>query len=165
MAQTYQGNETFKIIGRYMKGTELVGYQLVSSNGEQVKMSKKSVEDLINKGLIPECRLAKYEGKIYVRGVRASELPVMNINTGIIKDGKLEVIQTYRITHRIIQGGKVIGYQIQDNQGNVHNVTQDKAWQLASKKMLINAAAGFIGKTKVIKGTEIELRRLPYILQ
>ncbi len=154
----------YRLAGRYLEGNEIVGYHLISSNGESLRCKKSDVEKLAERGLIDNCRLIEYNGVNYIKGVgiRISELPVMNLRTSMMDCAEGSRPQL-TITKRIVNGNNVEGYVVVDQMGKSYRLSKEKVWQLARQKLISNAMAQLCGKQKILRGIGIELRNLPTI--
>lgn len=79
----------FSIIGRYMRGTEVIAYRLIDNNtGEQKRYSKEQVYCLVGAERVTNCSYRFYKEKVLLEdvGVSLSELPVLDIEKGKLKN-------------------------------------------------------------------------------
>ncbi len=168
MALMQTTKKMYKIVGRYMDGVQVIGYQLMDSNGNSIRAKKSDVERLADEGFVENCRVIEYNGVNYIKGVgiRISELPVMNLRTGEIKNsqaGDTDSIAKLVITTRLMRGNSVVGYMVKDASGKQYRLSKEKVWQLAREKAISNAMAQVSGQQKILRGVGIELRDLPAI--
>lgn len=81
----------FDVVGRYMNGTEVVGYQLQNMDTHEQKMyTRDQVYFLAGKGVLRNCSGRLYQDKVILEGVGISltELPALNINKGVIRNSE-----------------------------------------------------------------------------
>lgn len=154
----------YKLTGRYMEGTQIIGFHILSSSGESIKCKKADVEKLAERGIIDNCRLIEFNGVNYIKGVgiRISELPVMNLRSGeSINDTTGR--ECLSVTKRIMSGNNVEGYVVVDTNNKQYRLSKEKVWQLARQKLISNVTAQLNGKQKILRGVGIELRELPTV--
>lgn len=176
-------NEKYVVTGRYMKGTEVVGYHLVSNlTNEQKKVSREQFIYLLGKGLIANCTGQLYSDQVIIRGtngVNIGALPIYDENkknirnsTGITnvipKDGKMsDIMNQLTITARLMNGRENIGFELKNYGGSIARYTREQVLNLAEKRLITNATVQNLNdkgvNKKILRGAGVELRNLPKI--
>lgn len=141
---------TFNVVGRYMDGSKVVGYQLTGKDGSQLQVNVERVIFMIGRGEVENMRIQYANGEVVPRGkgVNLQKLPVFDINkkqfrhqTGTQQNQKTQYDQIgqQRIIARIMKDSKVEGYVVQDFSGQIKKLPKQEVIQLASNKILSNA--------------------------
>lgn len=152
---------SYKLIGRYMEGIKIIGYQVQSDSGEISKIKKETMEKLAEQGAISNCRIIRDNGKVYVRGVgvRICELPAVNVTGN--SDAANGTNSTIEIISRILDKDEVVGYLVEDSTGRKYRISKEKAWTLSMEGKISNTTAKVSGSNKLISGNGIKLKNLP----
>ena len=135
-------SKVLRLVGRYMHGVDLVGYQITDLNGLSMQVSKAEAEQLALDGFIVNCTLIELEHKRYIKGVgiRISELPVLNTRTGEIKNSQIDgakTVASLTIVARLKQGQSVVGYIVKDTAGKQYRLSNEKVWELCRNKKIL----------------------------
>ena len=175
--------EKHKVTGRYMHGTTVSGYHIVSNkDNKQRKVTREQFIFLLGRGDIANCRGQLYGNQVIIRGtggVNIEDLPVFDERTGVIrgsenvsnvrpKDGDMtKVLGQLIITARLMNGRNNIGFEIRNHGGKVARLPRNKVIELASQKMIANAVVQNLTKDgvtkKLLRGAGMSLRDLPAI--
>lgn len=157
---------TYCIIGRYMDGVRVIGYEMESVDGQRDRMTKRQVEELaLNKQVI-NCTAQKYinpktnEETIVLKGVgcKLSSLPYISLNKN-----KGKVDKRGLIIERIVDGKNTLGYVVELHSGEVKNITREQTMMLARKGSLKNARAQMSRGELLLRGVKCDLAKLPVI--
>lgn len=169
---------TFNVTGRYMNGSEVVGYQLVDTEGNQLYVNKDRAIFMIGRGEISNMRIQYSEGQVVPRGdgVNLNKLPRFDVtkqqfggnqasrnlaktngNNNYRAMGQLEIIK------RIMKGKTVEGYVVRDFSGAEKKIPRSKVIELASNGIISNAT---VSKYNPYKGMTLEeAKRMPRFKQ
>ena len=118
---------TYRVVGRYMDGKEILGYHFIGSDNSDIQLNKERTIYMIGKGLIENMRIQTVNGEIIIRGkgINLNKLPVYDEgkneyrNTGASRvaasssvHGKNTSIRNnmaqYKVTKRIMQKNNCI---------------------------------------------------------
>lgn len=179
----------YRVVGRYMTGSAVVGYHLVGSDGSQVKASKERVIYMIGKGLVENMRVQSLDTEIILRGkgVNLNTLPIYDLNKDAFRDGvkSQEVANTnvkpkrdsgvnpmgqMEIIKRIMYKTNCLGYILKDRSGKEMKLSRDKIIDLGVQRLLSNATVqkytdNNTGETKLIlRGVGCDLTELPSLI-
>ena len=142
-------NYRYNLIGRYMDGTSVVGYELEDKKtGKTTRVTREQCAFLVGKGIIEGVGARCYKDELIIEATdgyrKLSELPKMDIKTGNIKfkDGapqgnrRIAVnFDTARLVARVNGGGFVVqtatGYRVVD---------RDTMSNLLENEKIINAS-------------------------
>lgn len=137
--------KTYNVVGRYMTGSEVNGYHLLASDGEQLCVTKDIAVYMISKGLVENLR-AQYNGNsVIVRGngVNLMKLPVYDEKTQSLRgtkgESKVKKLGTMEITKTIQDRGKTIGFELRDSNGKTLKLPVGKVKELAKDGLVSNA--------------------------
>lgn len=157
----------YRIVGRYMKGVEVLGYHLVDRVGRDGFAKKEAVYELALDNNISNCKAQLYNGVIVLKGVgcKLSELPVMDVDTKRIRGRGVENtrVRLYRISGRIFKGKQVIGYRITDINRNESDIRKSDAILLAKSGSIENARVQMNNGKEILRGVNCDLAQLPLI--
>ena len=154
----------YNIIGRYMDGVRVVGYELESTDGERLRLPKKVVEELaLNKQII-NCTAQKYtnpntgELTVVLKGVdcKLSSLPYVSM-----KKSKKKIDKRGVIVERLVEGKNTVGYVVQLHNGERKSFRREQIMELARKGSLKNARAQMFKGQLLLRGVDCELAKLP----
>lgn len=168
----------YSVVGRYMTGPEVTGYQLISDTStESKKYSKEALAFLIGKGAVVNCDAQIYNGNIVLRGVgiQINTLPIVSDKDGKISNaeklGKPKRNETTddtlsksmiigRVEKELADGRRVIGYVIMNAGGVKRVINKDELINLTQSNRIGNARVqNYNGKT-LLRGIGIDLRNL-----
>lgn len=173
---------TYKVAGRYMSGSSVVGYHLVGSDGIQIRVNKERLIYLIGKGLVDNMRVQAYKNQLIIRGkgINLNNLPVYDINkdkfrdsnnkVGADRDSCIKDIGQMEIVKRIMYKTKCLGYVVRDFRGIERKLSRAKVIDLAMKRLIKNATVQKYndkntGVTKLIlRGLNCDLTKLPILI-
>lgn len=148
----------YKLTGRIMKGTNIIGYEVADNSGRVMRLKREDIIRLAWNGEIENCIAVKCDDTIYLKGkgIRISELPIV--------DNTANNSKVLTLKGRILKGYDLIGYLVTDDNNNEYKVSREKVWQLARMQRICNATAQINGSRKIIRGKGIALRSLPEII-
>jgi len=177
---------SYRVTGRYMDGTNIIGYHLVGDDDSQSQESKERVIYLIGKGKISNMRVqigTNNEVILRGKGVNLNNLPVYDVvknkfrndthsqevaNSGV-KSNDIQLGQ-YKIVKRIMQKNKCLGYQLQDNTGALTKKGRSQVIKLATERLISNAIVQKYQKDAnsapelILRGVECDLAKLPILI-
>ena len=172
----------YVVTGRYMNGREVVGYHIVSNDGEQRKVSREQFVYLLGRGDIANCTGQMYKDRIIIRGLKGTnieDLPVLDERTGEIRNTKqvtnvrprggdaTQVFEQLILTARLMNGRENIGFEVKNRGGQVARLPREQVIELAEKKLIANAVVQNLntknGREKLLRGAGVDLRSLPVI--
>ena len=155
---------TYAIVGRYMDGVRVIGYDLETvGEGKRLRLPKKAVETLaLNKQII-NCTAQKYTDPktnkvmVVLKGVgcKISDLPCININKPEKKDKRAVIVK------RIVEGKYTYGYTVLTYSGEERDLTREQVMELARRGALKNARAQMLKGKLLLRGVNCELAKLP----
>lgn len=177
-------NEKYVVTGRYMNGTEVSGYHIVSSLGKiQKKVTREQFIFLLGRGIIANCTGQLYGNQVIIRGtngVNIGELPIFDEKTGSIrksegitnvkpKNGDMaQVLGQWTITARLMCGRENIGFEVKNHGGQVRRLPREQVVDMADSKLISNAVVQNLnenGKSrKLLRGAGVDLRDLTTII-
>ena len=154
----------YTIIGRYMDGVKVIGYELETTDGAKISLPKKTVEELALNKQILNCTAQKYvhpeTSKVIVVlkgiGCKLSSLPSKNISKA-----KTKVDTRGVITERIVNGKNTVGYIVRWHTGETREYKREDILKLAREGYLKNARAQMLKGRLLLRGTDCELAKLP----
>ena len=139
-------NEVYRVTGRYMSGSEVDSYHLVSNTGKVLIANKAKAILLISRGLVENMRVQYSGADVIIRGkgVNLNTLPIFDLNKEAFrnngampqvgstsKTAKQNPLSQYKITKRIMYKTSCIGYMLIDTTGHERKVTKAQAHKLA----------------------------------
>lgn len=175
-------HENYVLTGRYMNGTEVVGYHLVSNLGnKQKKVTREQFVYLLGKGLVANCTGQLYNEQVIIRGtngINIGELPIYDERSGEVRQmhnmtnvkpkGEVSnILNQMAITARLMKGRENIGFELKNHGGQIGRFSREKVIELAENKLISNATVQNLTKNgntkKILRGAGVELRELPKI--
>lgn len=180
---------TYRVVGRYMSGKEIIGYHFLCSDNSSLPLDREKTIYLINKGLVENMRLSSSNGEIIIRGkgVNLNALPVYDLNkeqyrsdkasqnvaATSVKDRNGNVqnnMGQYKIVKRIMQKNNCIGYVVIDNSGNESKLSRKTIMELAANKRIANAVVNKVIDNSTgeisfaLRGVGCKLAQLPIMI-
>ena len=109
---------TFNVVGRYMDGSKVVGYQLIDRDGSQLRVNVERVIFMIGRGEIDNMRIQYVNGIVVPRGkgVNLQKLPVFDI-----KKQQLRCKTNQKTTDNVHIIQKQLNQSEQQNQTQIKN--------------------------------------------
>lgn len=166
-------NLTYKVTGRYMTGSNVIGYHLVGEDGSQLRVSKEKAIYMIVKGNILNLRVQTNGEDMIIRGkgINLNKLPVFDTNKSEIRKGNsVKNLGQLNIYKRVMYGNTCIGYVVKDVSGNELKLKREKVIELATSGLIGNAKAERVfdkntGKTRIVlRGEGCNIKDLPKIM-
>ena len=132
---------TFNVTGRYMDGPQVVGYQLVGTDGSQLQVNNDRVIYMIGRGEIENMRIQYSNGNVIPRGkgINLQKLPIFDVNKNSFRGNEAQqkaasmtnksdfnTMGQQTITKRIMRGRRVEGYVLTDFQGKEKKLPRSK---------------------------------------
>jgi hypothetical protein len=165
----------YRVVGRYMNGSNVTGYHLIGSDGSQVKVTKEHIVYLIGKGVIENMRVQANGNKLILRGrgVNLNELPIYDEKKEEFRGnnrGKVVSMGEMELTKRIMYKNKCLGYMVRDVSGKEWKLSREKVIDLALKKLIKNVTVqkyndSTLGKVRLIlRGVGCDLSKLPILI-
>lgn len=166
----------YQIVGRYMNGSEVVGYHLLcNESGKAGRYTKEQICYLVGRGQITNCSGQIYKDKVLLRGIGISldSLPVKQENgelsrtdnIGKIRKGTsaADAMTQYIIVAAITSGHANVGYVVQNAGGAKHNINRETAFKLAKLGRIGNARYQESNGKPIIRGVGINLNNIESI--
>lgn len=165
----------YQIVGRYMDGTSVTGYQMQSiETGKSGKFTREQAAFLVGRGQVTNCDASIYQDKIIFKGIGVSleSLP-------IIRDGKVsntdrighvrkdvtpeQAVNQLMISGVIVSGRNTVGYVIRNAGGQEKKIKREDCLKLASQNRLGNARIQNYNGKVILRGVGVNLNELPVI--
>lgn len=165
----------YQIVGRYMDGTSVTGYQMQSiETGKSGKFTREQAAFLVGRGQVTNCDASIYQDKIIFKGIGVSleSLP-------IIRDGKIsntdrighvrkdvtpeQAVNQLMISGVIVSGRNTVGYVIRNAGGQEKKIKREDCLKLASQNRLGNARIQNYNGKVILRGVGVNLNELPVI--
>lgn len=129
------------IVGKLRNGQEIDKYIAKDAEGHTYYLTREEMIVYGSRGNIKNIRIQVSNGKSIIRGkgVDLNTLPEMNINTGNVRQGKAKVTAELIIVKKIIDKGKLIGYQLKNKAGAIKNISKADTLKLADSGKIKNA--------------------------
>lgn len=129
------------IVGKLRNGQEIDKYIAKDSEGHTYYLTREEMIVYGSRGNIKNIRIQVSNGKSIIRGkgIDLNTLPEMNINTGNIRQGKAKETAEFIIVKKIIDKGKLIGYQLKNKAGAIKNISKADTLKLADSGKIKNA--------------------------
>lgn len=125
--------QSYKIDSKLFSNGAIVGFFILTDNVKKL-ISKENTIQLIKDGCIEDWEIVTDqdgEEHLYSSKYSLQELPTStNIDVGNIT-----------IIKKIIKDTKTIGFECSDEQGEIHNYSLNKIWELAKLGMVTNLKA------------------------
>lgn len=165
----------YQIVGRYMDGTSVTGYQMQSiETGKSGKFTREQAAFLVGRGQVTNCDASIYQDKVIFKGIGVSleSLP-------IIRDGKVsntdrighvrrdvtpeQAVNQLMISGVIVSGRNTVGYVIRNAGGQEKKIKREDCLKLASQNRLGNARIQNYNGKVILRGVGVNLNELPVI--
>lgn len=166
----------YQIVGRYMDGTEVVGYHLQSmETGKAGRYSREQVAYLVGRSQVTNCQGQIYKDKLLLRGIGMSldDLPVKQENGGLTRTDNIGKVRSntstedamtqFMVVKSIVNGRNVIGYTIRNAGGAERNISRNKMIELAQSGRIGNVRFQTSNGKAILRGVGISLNELPSI--
>lgn len=169
----------YQIVGRYMDGSEVVGYHLhCLSNGKSARYTREQVAFLVGRNQVTNCTGQIYQDKLLLRGVGMSldSLPVQQVQQqdgsltraeglGRIKRGTsaANAMTQLMVCKAIVNGRYTVGYVVKNAGGGMANISRDKMIELAKAGRIGNVRYQDNNGKPILRGIDINLNELPTI--
>ena len=129
------------VVGKLRNGQEIDKYIAKDTEGKTYYLTREEMIVYGTRGNIKNIRIQVSNGKSIIRGkgIDLNTLPEMNINTGNVRQGKAKEVAEFIIIKKIIDKGKLIGYQIKNRVGAVKNISKTDTLKLADLGKIKNA--------------------------
>ena len=168
------GTVRYKVNGRYMNGSEVVAYNLVSNTGESIRVNREKAILMISRGLIENMRIQYCNDGVIIRGnkINLNTLPIFDVNKDNFrgpKDTKTKRAE-YLIVKRMMFKTSCIGYVLLDGNKREIKLNRQRVIDLASKGLVENAGVGKYqskedGTSRLgLRGLGCDLSKLPVVL-
>lgn len=176
-------NKVYNVTGRYMSGTEVVGYHLVCSDGTSMEVGKEKAILMTSRGLIENIRV-QYgtDNSVIIRGkgVNLNNLPIYDVNkSGFRQNNQPEIsninkkcnnpLNQYKLIKRIMYKTSCVGYVLIDNSGKEIKINRSKMLEIAMNGLVVNAEArkyipsGKSEAVMTIRGIGVDIKNLPTV--
>lgn len=162
--------------GRYMNGTGVIGYHLVSSSGdEQRKVTREQFIFMLGRDMIANCTGQLSGNQVIIRGVNdfnINDVPIYDEKNKIIrniekdaivkpKNNSEQVLGQLTIIGRITDGRNNIGFVLRNFGGQQIRMPRDEVMALAENKMITNAFVQNYNGKKILRGYKTNLKYIP----
>ena len=164
----------YAIIGRYMNGKEVTGYQLQDESGKSKRYTKEQVYFLVGKGAITNCSGQIYEDKVILKGkgINLNDLPIADERKGSIRNteavGKVrkgktstDVMNQCIIVGRLEANGRTVGYTVKNAGGATRKLKREDVLTLAKNGGIGNARVQMYKGKPLLRGVGVNLNDLP----
>lgn len=165
---------SYSIVGRYMNGKEVTGYQIQSTKGESKRVTREQLCLLVGRGDITNCTGQVYKKKVILKGkgININDLPIVDEknskvkNTdkiGAVKKGKsnTDAVNQLMIVRKLVSGGKPVGYVLRNAGGAERKIKRDEVVTLAKNGGIGNARVQMYKGKPLLRGVGINLNALP----
>jgi len=161
-----QNTVKYKIVGRYMRGVEVIGYHVVDSMGKDMPLDKESVQQMALDNIIVNCKAQLDNGEVRIKGVgcKLRDLPVIDADTGKPRgsdSGGKANRAIFTIVARIFEGKGIIGYVVRDGEGVDRKVRRSDVFRLAEAGKITNARVQMDRGNVLLRGVNCDLAQLP----
>lgn len=152
-----------------MTETAVDAYHIMDTTGYKARVSREHLIYLCGKGIITNVVVAIDRGNVILRttaGQSLASLPVVDSKTGKVRGeekAKPIVLSQFKLTARIMEGTKNVGYVATDPSGAQHKLTREQVFKLAQSNQISNASAQRNEGKLLLRGEGISLRSLPEI--
>lgn len=177
-------NVIYRVTGRYMTGSEVTSYHLVSSDGQSLEVSKNKAIAMISRGLIENMRIQYSGDDVIIRGkgTNLNNLPVFDNKKAEFRSSnspeqgttsrttRQNPMAQFKIIKRVMYRTSCVGYVVTDASGKELKINKSQANELALKGSFINAdaqkykPAGENEVKIILRGINCDLKKLPVIL-
>lgn len=165
---------SYSIVGRYMNGKEVTGYQIQSTKGESKRVTREQLCLLVGRGDITNCTGQVYKKKVILKGkgININDLPIVDEknskvkNTdkiGAVKKGtsNTDAVNQLMIVRKLVSGGKPVGYVLRNAGGAERKIKRDEVVTLAKNGGIGNARVQMYKGKPLLRGVGINLNALP----
>lgn len=166
----------YQIVGRYMNGKNVVGYDIKNSEtGKVIKCSKNQVFYLVGSEQITNCTGQIYGSNVILRGkgISLDDLPIKN-EAPIVKDdksveNKVDTVPTEvntskkTITTVYKQGRNVVEVDLTDSNDNIEKCLYADLIERARNGEIVNARAQQYQGRYILRGVGCNLSELPIV--
>lgn len=181
--------ETYRVVGRYMTGSAVSAYHLVSLTGKQIRVNKDFLLVMTSRGQVGNTRVQANGSEMILRGkgINLNTLPIFDEKTGKFRDNEAsrEVANTLvsakkdsgintmgqlKIIKRILYKTACLGYIVTDYSGTERRLSREKVIELAIQKLISNAIVQKYKATEdnrprlILRGVGCDLSALPYLV-
>lgn len=157
-------NVMYQIVGRFLCGKEVTGYQLKNLNTSKLeRYSKEQVCLLVGRRQITNCDAQLYKDKVILRGV-GMQLESLPVYYDVIVDKDKNNTQynyEYTIVGRIVDSNNTIGYILADRDGKTQKLRIDTVIKLVRQSKVANAILKMENNKEVLIGNGCSLLELP----
>lgn len=146
----------YRVVGRYMTGTEVTAYHLVDQSGNSLKANKEVTLSLIGRGQIVNMRVQLVKDEktqqsravIRGKGINLNNLPIYDNTKNQMRNNSTNhggqgtssnPMGSYSITKRIMFRTNCVGYVIKDISGVERSLSRENVLKLASNMKIVNA--------------------------
>lgn len=178
-------NITYRVTGRYMSGSNVVGYHIVGEDGSQNMANRDRILYLIGHGQIENMRIQFSDGEAIIRGrgVNLNTLPIYDLDkngyrgnpasqsvaaTNVTPKEPGAAMGQYTILKRIMAKNTCLGYIVSDSSGREMKIRKQKALELAHERLIRNAVVNRYKTTDgkiqiVLRGVGCDLNKIPVV--
>lgn len=166
----------YQIIGRYMNGTEVTAYHLMSlESGKSGRYTREQVVFLVGRGQVTNCTGQLYQDKVLLRGNGCSleDLPVQQEDgslrnseqLGHIRKGTTgtEAMQQLILIGCFVKGRNTVGYRVRNAGGGEATLNREELLELARNGQIGNARVQQYNGKPILKGVGCDLKKLPRV--
>ena len=126
-----------RIIGKFIKDCEIIGYLVINAKGKNVRVSDSKLHEMIEKDAV--------EGARVITDGTGNKYYIIDQD---ILDNVESIVDTYKIKSRVIRKNKsVIGYKLD---GTDEILGMGKIWEMTFNSMIENAEVRLKGTHKVL---------------
>lgn len=168
----------YQIVGRYMNGTSVTGYQVQSSDGgKTAKLTREQVALLVGRGQVVNCGATIYRDKLIFKGigVNLDSLPMMRdtsvqaaknqADSADMTNAARESVQSFPVISAVIVNGRnTVGYVLKNAKGEEKKVSRKDCLILARDKKIGNVRLQMYNEKPILRGAAgTNLNELPVI--
>jgi len=126
-----------RIIGKFIKDCEIIGYLVINAKGKNVRVSDSKLHEMIEKDAV--------EGARVITDGTGNKYYIIDQD---ILDNVESIVDTYKIKSRVIRKNKsVIGYKLD---GTDEILGMGKIWEMTFNSMIENAEVRLKGTHKIL---------------
>ncbi len=126
-----------RIIGKFIKDCEIIGYLVINAKGKNVRVSASKLHEMIEKDAV--------EGARVITDGTGNKYYIIDQD---ILDNVESIVDTYKIKSRVIRKNKsVIGYKLD---GTDEILGMGKIWEMTFNSMIENAEVRLKGTHKIL---------------
>lgn len=155
----------YQIIGRVYKGTEIVAYKQICSNGQQRDLDKEQLAYLQAKGQVDNVKgfMTKDDVGFKGIGINLNDLPTERLKSdSVIEKEEAAAKKPYTITLiGVLMEGRVLrGYYARSDDGRKGAFQKEKVLEMAEQGLVTNAIAVSRNGVRGLKGNGTNLATL-----